>query len=136
MPLEPRKSKYRRQFQKGARAVTPRGASLAFGDYGLKVLERGNLSARQIEAARRAITHFTKRAGKVWIRVFPDKPITRKSAGAGMGGGKGETASWVAPVTAGKIIFEVAGVGKEVAQEAIRRASHKIGLRSTFVERS
>lgn len=135
MPLQPKKQKYRRQFKKGAKATSPRGTSLAFGDFGLKVLERGFITQRQIEAGRRAITHFTKRAGKVWIRIFPDKPITKKSAGAAMGGGKGDTHTWVAVVTAGKIIFEVAGVEEKMAREALARASHKIGLKTCFVER-
>jgi len=135
MALQPKKSKYRRQFKKGSRAVSPRGTTLAFGDFGLKVLQKGQVTAQQIEAGRRAITHFTKRAGRVWIRIFPDKPISKKSAGAPMGGGKGDTHVWVAVVTAGKILFEVAGVEKEVAQEALRRASHKIGLKTCFVQR-
>jgi len=132
---QPRKTKYRRQFKKGATAPTPRGTTLAFGGFGLKVLERGFISEKELEAGRRAITHYTKRAGKVWIRVFSDKPITKKPAGAGMGGGKGETDEWVAVVTPGKIIYEVAGVEEEVAQEALRRASHKISLKTRFVKK-
>jgi len=135
MPLQPKKSKYRRQFKKGSEATSPRGTDLSFGDFGLKVLEKGQVTAQQIEAGRRAITHFTKRAGRVWIRIFPDKPISKKSAGAPMGGGKGDTHNWVAVVTAGKIIFEVAGVEKEIAREALARASHKIGLKTCFVQR-
>jgi len=132
---QPKKLKFRRQFKRRAKAVSPRGTSLAFGDFGLKVLGSGFLTEKEIEAGRRAVAHFTKREGKIWIRVFTDKPVTRKAAGTRMGGGKGETDHFVAGVTAGRIIYEIAGVEKEIAQEALRRAGHKISLRTTFVER-
>lgn len=112
-----------------------RGTVLAFGDFGLKSLGRGWLTARQIEAARKAITHYTKRAGKVWIRVFPDKPVTAKSAGAKMGSGKGEVEGYVAVVTPGRILFELAGVSREVAQEAMQRAAAKLPFKSKFISR-
>lgn len=112
-----------------------RGAVLSYGEFGLKSLGRGWLTARQIEAARRAITHYTKRAGKVWIRVFPDKPVTAKSAGAKMGSGKGDIEGYVAVVTPGRILFELAGVSKEVACEAMKRAAAKLPFKSKFISR-
>lgn len=131
--LQPKKPKYRKQFRRGAKVVASRGASLAFGDFGLKSLSLGRLSEKQIEAARRTITHFTRRGGRVWIRVFPDKPVTGKPAGTRMGAGKGEVKGYVAVVTPGKIVFEIAGVAREIAQEALSRAAHKLPLRTRFV---
>lgn len=131
--LQPRKSKYRKQFRGKMRGISSQGSTLAFGDYGLKSLGRGWLSARQIEAARRAITHHTKRAAKVWIRVFPDKPVTKKPAGAPMGAGKGDIDHYVAVVTPGRILFELAGVSKEIASEAMRRAGAKLPMKTKFV---
>lgn len=113
--------------------IASRGSSLSFGDYGLKSLERGWLSEKQIEAGRRTITHFTKRGGKIWIRVFPDKPITGKGAGVGMGAGKGDVKGYVAVITPGKMIFEIAGVPCEVGREALNRAAHKLSVRTRFV---
>jgi large subunit ribosomal protein L16 len=112
-----------------------KGTTLAFGDYGLKSLGRGWLTARQIEAARRAITRSTKRAGKVWIRVFPDKPVTAKSAGAKMGSGKGDVKGYVTVVRPGRIIFEVAGVDQDLAHKAMRLASAKLPFKTKFVAR-
>ncbi|MGB9706848.1 MAG: 50S ribosomal protein L16 [Microgenomates group bacterium] len=132
--LQPRKTKYRKQFRGKMRGISSRGNTLAFGDYGLKSLDRGWLTAKQIEAARVAITHYTKRGGKIWIRVFPDKPITSKGLGVGMGGGKGDVVGWVAVVTPGRIIFELAGVSREVAQEALKRAAAKLPVKTKFVE--
>lgn len=106
---------------------------MAFGDYGLKSTVCGRLSEKQIEAARRTITHFTKRGGKVWIRLFPDKPVTAKSAGVGMGAGKGEVKGYVAVVTPGRILFEIAGVSREIASEAFSRAAHKLSVKTRFV---
>ena len=131
--LQPRKSKYRKAFRGSMKGVAGRGTSLAYGDFGLKSLGRGWLAARQIEAARRAITHHTKRAGKIWIRVFPDKPVTAKSAGAKMGSGKGEIEGYVAVVTPGRILFELAGVSQEVAAEAMDRAAAKLPFKSKFI---
>lgn len=133
--LEPRKSKYRKQFRGKMRGKSSRGSTLAFGDYGLKSLGRGWLTARQIEAARRAITHRTKREGKVWIRVFPDKPVTKKAAGVRMGSGKGDIDHYVAVVTPGRIIFEVAGIDKETASEAIRLAAAKLPFKTKLIKK-
>lgn len=133
--LEPKKVKYRKQ-QKGRRGGTAfRGATLAFGDYGLKALGRGWLTAREIEAARIALTRSLKRGGKVWIRVFPDKPITKKAAETRMGKGKGALEAWVAVIKPGRILFEMEGVEGEMAREAFRLAAHKISIPSLFVER-
>jgi len=133
--LQPRKSKYRKQFRGKMKGVSSRGSTLAFGDYGLKSLGRGWISARQIEAARRAITHHTKRAGKVWIRVFPDKPVTSKPAGAKMGKGKGDVDRYVTVVTPGRILFELAGVSKEIAVEAMKRAGAKLPFKTKFISK-
>ena len=133
--LEPKKVKYRK-LQKGRRKGTAfRGATLAFGDYGLKSLGRGYLTAREIEAARIALTRSLKRGGKVWIRIFPDKSITKKPAEVRMGKGKGAPESWVAVVKPGRILFEMEGVQGVEAQEAFRLASHKISVSTRFVQR-
>ena len=133
--LEPRKEKYRKQFRGKMRGKSTRGSALAFGDYGIKCLGRGWLTARQIEAARKAITHQTKRQGKVWIRVFPDKPVTKKPAGVRMGSGKGAVDHHVAVVTPGRILFELAGVDEEIASEAIRRAGAKLPFKTKFIKK-
>ena len=133
--LEPRKEKYRKQFRGKMRGKSVRGSALAFGDYGLKSLGRGWLTTRQIEAARRAITHQTKRQGKVWIRVFPDKPVTKRPAGVRMGSGKGAVDHHVAVVTPGRIIFELAGVDEAMASEAIRRAGAKLPFKTKFIKK-
>ena len=109
------------------------GATIAFGEYGLQVLEAGWITSRQIESARRAITHHMRRGGKVWIRIFPDKPVTAKPAETRMGSGKGALDHWVAVVRPGRILFEVAGIREDVAKEAMRLASHKLGLSTKFV---
>lgn len=133
--LEPKKVKYRKQ-QKGRRAgVAFRGSTLAFGDYGLKALGRGWVTARQIEAARIALTRHLKRGGKVWIRIFPDKPITKKPAETRMGKGKGALEAWVAVVKPGRILFEMEGAEAESAREAFRLASHKLPIPTILVER-
>jgi len=110
-----------------------RGSKLDFGDHGLKALGRAWLTQNQIEAARKAITHYTKRGGKVWIRVFPDKPITQKAQGVRMGTGKGDVKGYVCVVKPGRMIFELAGVSQEIAEEALRRASHKLPFRTKIV---
>ena len=112
-----------------------RGSALAFGDYGLKALERGRLGAREIEAARIALTRFLKRGGKIWIRIFPDKPITKKPAETRMGKGKGSSEGWVAVIKPGRILFEMEGVEAEQAREAFRLASHKLSIPTIFVRR-
>ena len=133
--LEPKKVKHRK-LQKGRRAgMAHRGSTLAFGDYGLKALGRGWLSAREIEAARIALTRYMKRGGKVWIRVFPDKPLTKKAAETRMGKGKGALEMWVAVIKPGRIHFEMEGVQGDLAREAFRLASHKISIPTLFVER-
>lgn len=117
------------------RGVASRGTTLSFGDYGLKSLGRSWLSARQIEAARRAITHYIRRGGEVWTRVFPDKPVTKTAAETGMGGGKGSLDHFVTVVTPGRILFEMAGVSEEIAREALRLASYKLNIPTKFVKR-
>ncbi|MGB9911417.1 MAG: 50S ribosomal protein L16 [Microgenomates group bacterium] len=133
--LQPKKTKYRKQFRGRVKGKESRGTTLAFGEYGLKSLEGGWLHAKQIEAARVAITHYTKRGGKVWIRIFPDKPITSKGLGVGMGGGKGDVVGWVAVVKPGRILFELSGVSKEIAKEALTRAGFKLPFKTKFVSR-
>ncbi|MEJ2347776.1 MAG: 50S ribosomal protein L16 [Patescibacteria group bacterium] len=133
--LEPKKRKYRKDFRGRMKGKSQRGSSLSFGEYGLKALGRAWVSARQIEAARRAITHTAKRGGKVWVRVFPDKPVTARPAGQRMGGGKGDTDRYVAVVTPGKILFEMAGVSEEIATEAFKRAGMKLPFKTKIVRR-
>lgn len=133
--LEPKKRKYRKSFRGRMRGKSTRGSKLSFGEYGLKSLGRGWLSARQIEAARRAITHSIKRGGKVWIRVFPDKPVTSRPAGQRMGGGKGDIDRYVCVVTPGRIIFEVAGVEEELAADAFAKASAKLPFKTKVVSK-
>ena len=133
--LEPRKVKSR-NLQKGRRRGTAhRGSTLAFGDYGLKALGRGWMSAREIEAARVALTRYLKRGGKVWIRIFPDKPLTKKPLETRMGKGKGAPEMWVAVVQPGRILFEMEGVEGALAKEAFRLASHKLSIPTIMVER-
>ena len=117
------------------RGIATAGSKVSFGDFGLKAVGRGWLSARQIEAARKAITHYTKRTGKLWIRVFPDKTYTKKGAGVRMGGGKGEVEGYVCVVKPGRVIFELAGVQKDIAKEAFRRAGQKFGFKVKFSKR-
>ena len=133
--LEPRKRKYRKSFRGRMRGKSIRGSTLAFGEYGLKAMGRAWLSARQIEAARRAITHAIKRGGKVWIRVFPHKPVTSRPAGQRMGGGKGDIDRYVAVVTPGKILFEVAGVSQELVMTAFARASAKLPFKTKVIRK-
>jgi large subunit ribosomal protein L16 len=133
--LMPKKVKYRKQ-QRGRRTGKAwRGSTVAFGDYGLKVLECGWITDRQIEAARVAMTRYVKRGGKIWIRIFPDKPITKKPAETRMGKGKGAPEGWVAVVRPGKVVFEMEGVPASVAQEALRLAAQKLPVPCKMVER-
>jgi len=133
--LAPKRVKHRK-MQKGRRRGTAyRGATLAFGDYGLKAVERGWMTARELEAARVALTRHIKRGGRVWIRVFPDKPLTKKPAETRMGKGKGAPELWVAVIKPGRMIFEMEGVDRKVAEEAFRLAAHKISIPTTFCER-
>lgn len=133
--MQPKRMKYRKMFRGRTRGIAGAGAELAFGDFGLKALGRGRLTARQIEAARKAIAHHTRRMGKMWIRIFPDKPVTAKEAGQGMGSGKGDVKEYVAVVIPGKILFEIAGVTEEAAKQAMRLAGDKLPMKCKFVER-
>ena len=133
--LMPKKVKHRKQMKGRMTGSAQRGSAISFGEYGLKTLEPGWITDRQIEAARIAMTRHIKRGGKVWIRMFPDKPITKKPAETRMGKGKGAPDHWVAVVKPGKILFEMEGVTPQDAAEAMRLASHKLPLRTTFVQR-
>jgi large subunit ribosomal protein L16 len=133
--LMPKKVKYRKVQRGRMKGKAWRGSSIAFGEYALKAMECGWITSRQIEAARIAMTRFIKRGGKVWIRLFPDKPITKKPAETRMGKGKGAPEEWVAVIRPGKVLFEMEGVGIEIAQQAMRLAAHKIPLETKFVSR-
>jgi large subunit ribosomal protein L16 len=130
---QPKRVKYRKSHRGSRRGKAQAGNTINFGDYGLQALESAWLTSAQIEAARRAITRHIRRGGKVWIRIFPDKPVSKKPAETRMGSGKGDPDHWVAVVKAGKIMFEMAGVGENVAKEAIRLAAHKLPLKTRFV---
>jgi large subunit ribosomal protein L16 len=134
--LMPKRVKYRKTQRGRMKGKAQRGSSLAFGDFGLKVLEPGWITNRQIEAARVALTRSLKRGGKVWIRIFPDKPVTKKPAETRMGKGKGSPEEWVAVVKPGRILYEMEGVPVEDAREAFRTAAQKIGLTTKFVTRA
>lgn len=134
--MQPKRMKFRKAFRGRMRGIAGRGAGVAFGEYGLKAIGRGWITARQIEAARKAIAHHTKRMGKMWIRIFPDKPVTGKESGQGMGSGKGDVKEYVAVVIPGKILFEIAGVTKETAAAAMRLAADKLPLACKFIDRS
>ena len=134
--LSPKKVKYRKQMKGRMRGAAYRGSDLAFGDFGLQALECGRLTAQQIEAARIAMTRSIKRGGKIWIRIFPDKPITKKPAETRMGKGKGAPEAWVAVIRPGRIIYEMEGITAETAAEALRLAAHKLPIRTKIVFRS
>ena len=133
--LQPKRTKYRKQFKGRNTGLAQRGSSVAFGEFGLKAVEPDRITARQIEAARRAITRAMKRAGRVWIRVFPDVPVTKKPAEVRMGSGKGAPELWVARVKPGRIMFEVDGVPKQLASEAFALAAAKLPIDTRFVQR-
>ncbi len=136
--LIPKKVKHRK-WQKGRsrkRKIETRGTFLSFGSFGIQALENAWLSSKQIEAARKTITNFTKRGGKVWVRIFPDKPITKRPPETTMGGGKGAVDHYVFPVKVGRIIFEIDGVSEDMAKEALRRASNKLSVKNRIVSRS
>jgi large subunit ribosomal protein L16 len=133
--LAPKKVKYRKQQKGRRRGKAYRGSNLEFGDYGLQAVECAWMSARQIEAARIAMTRHIKRGGKIWIRVFPDKPITKKPAETRMGKGKGPPEGWVAVVRPGRILYEMEGVTETIAREAFRLAAHKLGFATKFISR-
>ena len=133
--LAPKKVKYRKQQRGRVYGQAQRGNSLAFGDYGLKTLDRGWITAREIEAARVAMTRHISRGGKIWIRIFPDKPVTVKPAETRMGKGKGNPEYWVAVIKPGRVMFEIEGISRESAQEAIRLAGRKLPIKTRLVER-
>ncbi len=133
MPLMPKRSKHRKMQKGRNRGKATRGNTVAYGEYGLQTLEAGWITSNQIEAARIAMTRFIKRGGKVWIKIFPDKPITKKPAETRMGSGKGSLEYWVAPVKPGRIMFEMAGVSEEIAREAFRLAAHKLPVKTKFI---
>src|SRR3990170_3394874 len=133
--LLPKRVKWRKQMRGRMKGHETRGTELAFGEWGLQALEPGWMTQRQIEAARRALVHSMKRRGKIWIRIFPDKPVTRKAAETRMGKGKGAVDHWVAVVKHGRIILEVSGLPEDVAREAIRLASHKLALKTKVIVR-
>ena len=134
--LSPKKVKYRKMQKGKMRGTAERGGRLSFGQFGLQALECGFVSAKQIEAARIAMTRHVKRGGKMWIRVFPDKPISKKPAEVRMGKGKGAPEAWVAVVKPGRILYEMEGVSRELAREALRLAAFKLPVKTRFVERS
>jgi large subunit ribosomal protein L16 len=133
--LQPKRTKYRKMHKGRNRGLAQRGNKVSFGEYGLKAQARGRITARQIESARRAMTRYVKRGGKIWIRVFPDKPITKKPLEVRQGKGKGNVEYWVALVQPGTVLFEMEGVSPEIAQEAFRLAAQKLPIKATFVER-
>ena len=133
--LMPKKVKFRKVQRGRMKGKAWRGSTISFGEYGLKAMSCGWITSRQIEAARIAMTRFIKRGGKVWIRLFPDKPITKKPAETRMGKGKGAPEEWVAVIRPGKILFEMEGVGQEIARQAMRLAAHKIPMKTKFVAR-
>jgi large subunit ribosomal protein L16 len=134
--LQPKRTKHRKVFKGRMRGKAYRGSTLSFGEYGLQATEQSRVTARQIEAARVAMTRHVKRGGKVWIRIFPDKPITRKPAETRMGKGKGNPEEWVAIVKPGRILYEMEGVTPEVARQALKLAASKLPLATRFIERS
>jgi len=133
--LQPKRTKFRKQMKGRKRGLAHRGSTVSFGQYGLKATDRGRLTARQIEAARRAMTRYIKRGGKIWIRVFPDKPITTKPLEVRQGKGKGNVDYWVCQIQPGRILYEMEGVSEEVAREAFRLAARKLPFSTKFVER-
>lgn len=133
--LAPKRAKYRKQFRGKRRGLAQRGSTLAFGSYGLKSQESGWVTARQIEAARRAMTHYTKRGGRIWIRIFPDKPVSKKAAETRMGSGKGDVDHFVAVVKPGTVIFEMGAIDPKTAHEAIRLAGNKLGLKTKIISK-
>lgn len=133
--LQPKRTKYRKQQKGRNRGVATRGNEVSFGEYGLKATTQGRLTSRQIEAARRAINRYIKRGGRVWIRIFPDKPISKKPLEVRMGKGKGNPEYWVAQIKPGHVLYEIEGVDESLAREAMRLASAKLSVQTTFVTR-
>jgi large subunit ribosomal protein L16 len=133
--LQPKRTKFRKMHKGRHRGLATRGSKVSFGEYGLKATTRGRVTARQIEAARRAMTRHIKRGGRIWIRIFPDKPISKKPLEVRMGKGKGNPEYWVAMVKPGAVMYEMEGVSEEIAREAMRLAASKLPVRTTFVSR-
>ena len=133
--LQPKRTKFRKMHKGKNRGLAQSGATVAFGEYGLKATARGRVTARQIEAARRAMTRFVKRGGKIWIRVFPDVPVSKKPLEVRMGNGKGNVEYWIAKVQPGRVLYEMEGVTEEVAREAFRLAAAKLPVTTSFVQR-
>ena len=133
--LSPKRTKYRKRHKGRIRGLAKGGSDIHFGDFGLQAVESGRLTARQIEAARIAMTRHVKRQGKIWIRIFPDKPITKKPAETRMGKGKGGVEAWVAVIKPGRVLYEMQGVPEELAREALRLASHKLPIKTRFLKR-
>lgn len=133
--LSPKKTKYRKRFKGRIRGLAKGGTDIHFGDFGLQAVDSGRLTARQIEAARIAMTRHVKRQGKIWIRIFPDKPITKKPAETRMGKGKGAVEAWVAVIKPGRVLYEMEGVPEDVAREALRLAAHKLPIQTRFLKR-
>jgi large subunit ribosomal protein L16 len=134
--LSPKKVKYRKQQKGRMKGTARRGSTLNFGEFGLQAVECGTVSSKQIEAARIAMTRHAKRGGKMWIRIFPDKPFTKKPAEVRMGKGKGAPEGWVAVIRPGRILYEVGGIPRQLAKEALRLAAHKLAVKTRFIERS
>ena len=133
--LMPKRTKFRRVQRGRMKGAASRGNKVAYGEYGIQAMEPGWITGNQIEAARVAMTRYTKRGGQVWIKIFPDKPVSKKPLGSRMGSGKGAPEYWVAVVKPGRVMFEIAGVSEEVAREALRLASHKLPIKTKFVKR-
>jgi large subunit ribosomal protein L16 len=133
--LAPKRQKFRKQMRNRMKGNAYRGTTISFGDFGLVAQGTAWVTSRQIESARRAITHYTQRGGRIWIRIFPDKPITKKPAEVRMGSGKGDVYEFVAPVAPGRVLFEMGGVSREVAQSALRLAGHKLNVKTRFVSK-
>ena len=133
--LQPKRTKFRKQHKGRNRGLAQRGSDVSFGEFGLKATGRARLTARQIEAARRAMTRHIKRGGKIWIRVFPDKPVSKKPLEVRMGSGKGNVEYWVAQIQPGRMLYEMEGVSEEIAREAFRLAAAKLPVTTTFVSR-
>ncbi|HSC09061.1 MAG TPA: 50S ribosomal protein L16 [Steroidobacteraceae bacterium] len=133
--MQPKRTRFRKQFKGRNPGLAHRGSTVAFGEYGLKATSRGRMTAREIEAARRAVSRYVKRGGQIWLRVFPDVPVTQKPLEVRMGSGKGNVEYWIARVQPGKVLFEMEGVSEDIAREAFRLASAKLSVSTMFVKR-
>ena len=133
--LQPKRTKFRKQFKGRNRGLATTGSKVSFGEYGLKAVERGRITARQIEAARRAMTRYVKRGGKIWIRVFPDVPVSKKPLEVRMGKGKGNVEYWICKIQPGRVLYEMEGVDESIARQAFKLAAAKLPFKTTFVSR-